>query len=94
MGLGVHELALTGGFFFSHRDVVGGGFSGLLFGLTNTVAQIAGFVSPMLITALTPNVRKRFSLVFLWIFFAENIIPKSKDNEDKGRGRGLFLLDT
>ncbi len=57
MGLGVHELALTGGFFFSHRDVVGGGFSGLLFGLTNTVAQIAGFVSPMLITALTPNVR-------------------------------------
>lgn len=55
LGMSFHELAQTGGFYFSHADVAGA-FSGVLFGLTNTVAQIPGFATPMTVAALTPNV--------------------------------------
>ena len=39
LGLTVHELAMTGGFFFSHAELAGP-HSGVLFGITNTAAQV------------------------------------------------------
>jgi hypothetical protein len=56
IGLGFHELAMTGGFYFSHSDVAGP-FSGIVFGMTNTVAQIPGFANTVLVAWLTKNVR-------------------------------------
>ena len=55
LGLAIHELVMTGGFYFSHKELAGR-HSGVLFGMTNTMAQIPGFVNPLLIAWLTPNV--------------------------------------
>ena len=35
---------------------IAGPFAGSVFGITNTMAQIPGFVNPMLVAYLTPNV--------------------------------------
>ena len=56
LGRSVQELATTGGFFFSHKDLVGK-YSAILFGITNSLAQIPGFLVPLLIAWITPNVR-------------------------------------
>ena len=53
--MAVHEIAICGGFYFSHPDIAGP-FAGSVFGITNTMAQIPGFVNPMLVAYLTPNV--------------------------------------
>ena len=58
LGRTLQELAITGGFFFSHKDLVGK-YSSILFGITNTLAQIPGFLVPLLIAWITPNVRKK-----------------------------------
>ena len=50
-----HQLAATGGYYFSHNDLAGP-FSGTLFGITNTMAQIPGFSNALLVATLTPNV--------------------------------------
>jgi len=52
VGMAVHELAITGGFYFSHSEV-GGAHSGVLFGITNTFAQIPGFLTPLLVSYMT-----------------------------------------
>jgi sugar phosphate permease len=52
--MAVHEIAICGGFYFSHPDIAGP-FAGSVFGITNTMAQIPGFVNPMLVAYLTPN---------------------------------------
>ncbi len=41
------QLAQTGGFFLSHSDLVGP-YSGLAFGITNTIAQFPGFITALL----------------------------------------------
>ena len=53
--MAVHEIAICGGFYFSHPDIAGP-YAGSVFGITNTMAQIPGFVNPMLVAYLTPNV--------------------------------------
>ena len=53
--MGIHEIAICGGFYFSHPDIAGP-FAGSVFGITNTMAQIPGFVNPLLVAYLTPNV--------------------------------------
>ena len=53
--MAIHELAICGGFYFSHSDIAGP-FAGSVFGITNTMAQIPGFVNPLLVAYLTPNV--------------------------------------
>ena len=53
--MAIHEIAICGGFYFSHPDIAGP-FAGSVFGITNTMAQIPGFVNPMLVAYLTPNV--------------------------------------
>ena len=53
--MSIHELAICGGFYFSHSDIAGP-FAGSVFGITNTMAQIPGFVNPLLVAYLTPNV--------------------------------------
>ena len=49
------QFAHMGGFFLSHNDLVGQ-HAGLVFGITNTLAQIPGFVTSLLVAYLTPNV--------------------------------------
>ena len=49
------QVIPNGGFFFSHSDVFGP-YSGLAFGITNTIGQIPGFVTSMLVAYMTPNV--------------------------------------
>lgn len=44
------------GFFTSHADLAGP-FSGIFFGFTNTVAHFSGFLNPLVIAKLAPNVR-------------------------------------
>lgn len=53
------QLAQTGGFFLSHIDLVGP-YSGLAFGITNTIAQFPGFITALLVAYMTPNVSKIF----------------------------------
>ena len=38
-GMTLHQLAISGGFYFSHAEVAGP-YSGVLFGITNTMAQV------------------------------------------------------
>ena len=38
IGLGVHQLSISGGFMYSHVDVAGPKFSSIAFGVTNTAA--------------------------------------------------------
>ena len=49
------QVIQNAGFFFSHTDVFGP-YSGLAFGITNTIATIPGFVTSMLVAYMTPNV--------------------------------------
>ena len=55
------QVIQNGGFFFSHTDVFGP-YSGLAFGITNTIAQIPGFVTSMLVAYMTPHVS--FHVIF------------------------------
>ena len=55
IAMAVHEIAICGGFYFSHPDIAGP-YAGSAFGITNTMAQIPGFVNPLLVAYLTPNV--------------------------------------
>ena len=55
ISMSLHELSICGGFYFSHPDIAGP-FAGSVFGITNTMAQIPGFVNPLLVAYLTPNV--------------------------------------
>ncbi len=50
------QVSTTGGFYLSHSELAGK-YSGILFGFTNTMAQIPGFVNALLVAYLTPNVR-------------------------------------
>ena len=59
LGLGLHGLAYAGGFLFSHRDLAGPSLGGTLFGITNTAAQVPGFLIPWVATWLAPNVSSR-----------------------------------
>lgn len=54
LGLTLHELAMTGGFYFSHSELAGP-YSGILFGITNTFAQIPGFLTPLLVSHMTKH---------------------------------------
>ena len=56
IGLGVHQLSISGGFMYSHVDVAGPKFSSIAFGVTNTAAQIPGFANPAIVAAVTKNV--------------------------------------
>jgi ACS family sodium-dependent inorganic phosphate cotransporter-like MFS transporter 5 len=49
------QISTTGGFFLSHSELAGP-YSGLIFGITNTAAQIPGFVTALMVAYLTPNV--------------------------------------
>ena len=51
-----NQLCTTGGYFISHSDLVGP-FAGIMFGAANTLAMVSGFGNPLVIAALTPNVR-------------------------------------
>ena len=59
ISMAIHEIAICGGFYFSHADIAGP-FAGSVFGITNTMAQIPGFVNPLLVAYLTPNVSTMF----------------------------------
>ena len=54
IGLSIHRISLTGGYYFSHSELAGP-YSGVLFGVTNTFAQIPGFITPLLVSTMTPN---------------------------------------
>lgn len=49
------QLAVSAGFYISHSDVAGP-FAGILFGLTNSFAQLPGILAPMMAADLAPNV--------------------------------------
>ena len=50
----------TGGFYFNHPDIAGR-YKTVAFGITNTFAQLTGFLNPLLVAKLTPDVS-----VLLW----------------------------
>ena len=47
--------AFTGGFYFNHPDIAGR-YKTVAFGITNTFAQLTGFLNPFLVAKLTPDV--------------------------------------
>lgn len=51
----LHLTGVTGGYYLSHSDIAGP-YSGTLFGITNTMAQIPGFANALIVANLTPNV--------------------------------------
>ena len=53
------QFAQMGGFFLSHNDLVGQ-HTGLVFGITNTLSQIPGIVTPLLVAFVTTDVSKFF----------------------------------
>ena len=53
IGMTLHEFAITGGFYFSHPDVAGP-YKTVAFGITNTFAQLTGFLNPMIVAHMTP----------------------------------------
>ncbi len=55
IGMCGHQFGVTGGYYLSHGDLAGP-FSGTLFGITNTMAQIPGFTNALLVAHLTPTV--------------------------------------
>ena len=57
IAMAFNEVAICGGFYFNHPDIAGP-YAGSLFGITNTMAQIPGFVNPLLVAYLTPNVSR------------------------------------
>jgi len=64
LGMSGHQLGVTGGYYLSHSDVAGP-YSGTLFGITNTMAQIPGFANALIVANLTPNgTREEWLLVF------------------------------
>ena len=69
LGLTLHELAMTGGFYFSHSELAGP-YSGILFGITNTFAQIPGFLTPLLVSHMTQHVSQGHALHPLTYLFA------------------------
>ena len=52
LGMSLHQLSISGGFYFSHAEVAGP-YSGVLFGITNTMAQIPGFLTPLIVSSMT-----------------------------------------
>ena len=52
LGMALHQFAISGGFYFSHAEVAGP-YSGVLFGITNTMAQIPGFLTPVIVSSMT-----------------------------------------
>ena len=55
LAISIHQLEMSCGFFISHSDLVGP-YSGAAFGITNTLAQGPGFLVPLLVAYLAPNV--------------------------------------
>ena len=59
LGMSFHQLSISGGFYFSHAEVAGP-YSGVLFGITNTMAQVSNPRSLFLsIVTLIPDPRVR-----------------------------------
>eukprot|EP00095_Tigriopus_kingsejongensis_P000780 maker-scaffold67_size430214-snap-gene-2.7 protein:Tk00780 transcript:maker-scaffold67_size430214-snap-gene-2.7-mRNA-1 annotation:"AGAP006594-PB" len=54
IAVSIHQLEMSAGFFISHADLVGP-FAGSAFGITNTIAQLPGFIIPMLVANFAPN---------------------------------------
>ena len=62
-----HELAIGGGFYFSHPDV-SGPFAGSIFGFANSMDVIPGVVNPTLVAYLTPHVRENINVNSVTIY--------------------------
>ena len=56
LAITIQQLEFTGGFYYSPSDLAGQ-FAGVIFGMTNTMAQVSGFMGPLTIAYLAPNVR-------------------------------------
>lgn len=55
------QLCFAAGHQMTPSDMVGP-FAGILFGFTNTMAQTSGFIAPLVIAALAPNVSESGTL--------------------------------
>jgi ACS family sodium-dependent inorganic phosphate cotransporter-like MFS transporter 5 len=62
VGLAFSGLTYGSGFLVNYNDV-GGAFSGMVFGISNTIGTLSGIVAPYLVGALTRNVRPRIILL-------------------------------
>ena len=58
LGMSFHQLSISGGFYFSHAEVAGP-YSGVLFGITNTMAQVSSLYTnhQLIIMTLTLDPR-------------------------------------
>ena len=56
IAMATHEFAMCGGYYFSYSDFAGP-FASSLFGFGNTMCIIPGFINPILVAYMTPNVR-------------------------------------
>ena len=66
-----NHFTTTGGYFLSHSDVAGS-FGGILFGICNTIGMFSGFINPLIIAALAPNVSNSLIITVTKNLFAEN----------------------
>ena len=59
----VLSVSLTGvqysGFLVNHVDIAPA-FAGILFGITNSIAAVTGFISPVIVGVITAEVRTDF----------------------------------
>lgn len=56
IGLTFSGLTYGAGFLVNYNDI-GGAFSGVVFGISNTIGTVSGIVAPYLVSLLTVNVR-------------------------------------
>lgn len=56
LGYSLYEVAWMGGFCFSALDMAPD-YVGILQGMNNTIGLMPGFIMPVVIAQLTPNVR-------------------------------------
>ena len=65
------QIVGTCGFFTSHAEVAGP-FAGFFFAVTNTVANMSGFIGPLVVSAVAPNVRNKLTITYGNIKVASN----------------------
>ena len=86
-----HQLAATGGYYFSHNDLAGP-FSGTLFGITNTMAQIPGFSNALLVATLTPNVGFNLTRFYTFTHFHRFLFTKVYLFREQWKNGWRFLI--
>ena len=79
IGLSFGNLCATGGFLVVHSDMCGP-FTGIVFSMTNTIANMAGILVPVMVAQVAPNVRtttlqfcQDSTMIIVFLFFSREL---------------------